>query len=77
MVLNQRKQEKLARRLMPNQSIRADQKKSSSHQARLPISVSPGIQAVKVVDWFDWFVSPSSPSPLTSICSKSQKWKLL
>jgi len=53
MVSNQRKQEKLARRLMPNQSIRADQKKSSSHQARLPISVSPGIQAVKVVDWFD------------------------
>lgn len=52
MVSNHSKQEKLARRLLPHQSIRSDQKKTSSHQPRPSISLLPGIQTQEV-DWFD------------------------
>jgi hypothetical protein len=52
----QSKQEKLARKLQPNQSIRSDQKKLSAQRHRPPLAPLPEPEAVEI-EWFDWLVS--------------------
>ncbi|PLW04408.1 hypothetical protein PCANC_28389 [Puccinia coronata f. sp. avenae] len=48
----QSKQEKLARKLQPNQSIRSDQKKLSAQRHRPPLAPLPEPEAVEI-EWFD------------------------
>ncbi|WAQ83665.1 hypothetical protein PtA15_4A113 [Puccinia triticina] len=63
MVSHQAKQEKLARKLLPNHSIRSDEQEVSSHQRRRPGSSSlPSSDKVEI-EWFDWFVILSSHFP--------------
>ncbi|WAR54513.1 hypothetical protein PtB15_4B130 [Puccinia triticina] len=53
MVSHQAKQEKLARKLLPNHSIRSDEQEVSSHQRRRPGSSSlPSSDKVEI-EWFD------------------------
>ncbi|KAA1080192.1 hypothetical protein PGT21_004629 [Puccinia graminis f. sp. tritici] len=47
------KQDKLARKLLPNQSIRSDQKKLSSQQCRPPAVCSLPGPVQTEIDWFD------------------------
>ncbi|KAH9451403.1 hypothetical protein MJO29_009170 [Puccinia striiformis f. sp. tritici] len=53
MAKDKNKQEKLARKLLPNQSIRSDQKKLSSRKKSLPPSSIPSLNKEVEIEWFD------------------------